>query len=254
MSTQAIRAHLLDDPYLEPYRGIIERRSASATQSGLRNWPRGLARYRSSRARMSTMACIRLPTAGSSASAAPRAALPARNGVERRLRRAYPRLRAARRAESGDASLCRAGLGSAQALRLEESRFTSFPSVTPIIYEAHIGMAQEKPGVGTYEEFRQHILPRIVKAGYNTIQLMAIMEHPYYGSFGYHVSSFFAASSRFGTPEELKALVDAAHGAGLAVIMDIVHSHSVQERARRGSRSSTARPYPVLSQRVARLA
>lgn len=98
----------------------------------------------------------------------------------------------------------------------------------PIIYEAHIGMAQEKYGVGTYEEFRRNILPRVADAGYNTLQLMAVMEHPYYGSFGYHVGSFFAASSRFGTPEELKALVDDAHEAGIAVVMDIVHSHAVR--------------------------
>lgn len=97
----------------------------------------------------------------------------------------------------------------------------------PIIYEAHVGMAQEKEGVGSYCEFRKNILPRVVDAGYNTLQLMAVMEHPYYGSFGYHVSSFFAASSRFGTPEELKELIDEAHKEGLAVIMDIVHSHSV---------------------------
>ncbi|MDD2597917.1 MAG: alpha amylase C-terminal domain-containing protein [Kiritimatiellae bacterium] len=96
------------------------------------------------------------------------------------------------------------------------------------IYEAHVGMAQEEPKVGSYVEFRDKILPRIVKAGYNTIQLMAIMEHPYYASFGYHISSFFAASSRFGTPEELKSLVDAAHAAGVAVIIDIVHSHAVK--------------------------
>lgn len=98
----------------------------------------------------------------------------------------------------------------------------------PLIYEAHIGMAQESARVGTYREFREEILPRVVKAGYNTLQLMAVMEHPYYGSFGYHVSSFFAASSRFGTPEELKELIDAAHGEGLAVIMDLVHSHAVK--------------------------
>ena len=99
---------------------------------------------------------------------------------------------------------------------------------TPFIYEAHIGMAQEKGGVGTYAEFRENVLPRVVRAGYNTLQLMAVMEHPYYGSFGYHVGSFFAASSRFGTPEELKELVDDAHAAGLAVIMDLVHSHAVK--------------------------
>ncbi|MFR9602295.1 MAG: alpha-amylase family glycosyl hydrolase [Rikenellaceae bacterium] len=97
-----------------------------------------------------------------------------------------------------------------------------------IIYEAHVGMAQEYEGVGTYVEFSEKILPRIKKAGYNAVQLMAIAEHPYYGSFGYHVSSFFAPSSRFGTPEELKALVKKAHSLGIAVIMDIVHAHYVK--------------------------
>lgn len=98
----------------------------------------------------------------------------------------------------------------------------------PMIYEAHIGMATEDERVGTFTEFREQILPRIIKAGYNTIQLMAIQEHPYYGSFGYHVSNFYAVSSRFGTPEELKALIDEAHQNNVAVIMDIVHSHSVK--------------------------
>jgi len=97
-----------------------------------------------------------------------------------------------------------------------------------LIYECHIGMASEQEKVGTYEEFRLNILPRIKDDGYNTIQIMAIQEHPYYGSFGYHVSSFFAASSRFGTPDELKHLIDDAHGMGIAVIMDIVHSHAVK--------------------------
>jgi 1,4-alpha-glucan branching enzyme len=94
------------------------------------------------------------------------------------------------------------------------------------IYEAHVGMAQEEGKVGSYREFADKILPRISAAGYNMIQLMAIPEHPYYGSFGYHVANFFAASSRFGTPEELKELIDTAHGLGLKVIMDIVHSHA----------------------------
>jgi 1,4-alpha-glucan branching enzyme len=96
------------------------------------------------------------------------------------------------------------------------------------IYEAHVGMAQEEGKVGSYAEFTANNLPRISALGYNAVQLMAIMEHPYYGSFGYHVSNFFAASSRFGTPEELKALIDTAHGLGLRVIMDIVHSHAVK--------------------------
>ncbi len=98
----------------------------------------------------------------------------------------------------------------------------------PLIYEAHVGMATEEYKVGTYLEFRDKVLPHIKKAGYNTVQLMAIQEHPYYGSFGYHVSSFFAPSSRFGTPDELRDLIDEAHGMGLRVIMDLVHSHAVR--------------------------
>ena len=97
----------------------------------------------------------------------------------------------------------------------------------PLIYESHVGMAQEDGRVGCYHEFRENVLPRIHAAGYNIIQFMAIQEHPYYGSFGYHVSNFFAASSRFGTPEELKELIDAAHKLNIAVIVDLIHSHSV---------------------------
>ncbi len=97
-----------------------------------------------------------------------------------------------------------------------------------LIYECHIGMAQDAEKVGTYNEFREKVLPRIIKEGYNCLQIMALQEHPYYGSFGYHVSSFFAASSRFGTPEDLKRLVDEAHQNGIAVIMDLVQSHAVK--------------------------
>lgn len=99
------------------------------------------------------------------------------------------------------------------------------------IYEAHVGMAQEEGKVGTYREFADYTLPRIKKAGYNTVQLMAIMEHPYYGSFGYQVSNFFAASSWFGKPEELKYLVNTAHAMGIRVLLDVVHSHAVRNTA-----------------------
>ena len=97
-----------------------------------------------------------------------------------------------------------------------------------LIYECHIGMSQDAEKVGTYNEFRELVLPRIAEEGYNCLQIMALQEHPYYGSFGYHVSSFFAASSRFGTPEELKQLIDEAHSMGIAVIMDLVQSHAVK--------------------------
>ncbi|PLX15129.1 MAG: 1,4-alpha-glucan-branching enzyme [Salinivirgaceae bacterium] len=98
----------------------------------------------------------------------------------------------------------------------------------PYVYESHVGMATEEERVGTYREFADEVLPRIKKAGYSAVQLMAVQEHPYYGSFGYHVSNYFAPSSRFGTPDDLKYLIDTAHGMGLAVIMDIVHSHAVK--------------------------
>ncbi len=105
------------------------------------------------------------------------------------------------------------------------------PKKDLFIYECHIGMAQEKEGLGTYTEFKDNILPKIKALGYNTIQIMAIMEHPYYGSFGYQVSSFFAASSKFGTPNELKELIDTAHSMGIAVLLDVVHSHAVKNTA-----------------------
>ena len=99
------------------------------------------------------------------------------------------------------------------------------------IYEAHVGMSSDQPKVSSYREFANEIIPRIKKAGYNAIQLMALQEHPYYGSFGYHVSNFFAASSRFGSPDDLKYLIDTAHKNGILVIMDIVHSHAVKNEA-----------------------
>ena len=108
-------------------------------------------------------------------------------------------------------------------MRHERPKRTDYP----LIYEAHIGMSTEHRRVSTFTEFRLFVLPRIVDLGYNTIQLMAVQEHPYYGSFGYQVADFFAVSSRFGTPDELKALIDAAHSMGIRVIMDIVHSHAV---------------------------
>ena len=102
------------------------------------------------------------------------------------------------------------------------------PERTPFIYECHIGMAQEKGAVGSYKEFTENILPRIKELGYNTIQIMAIMEHPYYGSFGYQVSNFFAASSRYGNSRDLKELINTAHSMGIAVLLDVVHSHAVK--------------------------
>lgn len=112
-----------------------------------------------------------------------------------------------------------------------EHTFNPKPLGAPRIYEAHIGMGTEEHKVGSYREFAETVLPRIAKLGYNVLQLMAIAEHPYYGSFGYHVANYFAPTSRCGTPEDLKYLIDTAHGYGIAVLMDIVHSHAVKNVA-----------------------
>jgi 1,4-alpha-glucan branching enzyme len=101
----------------------------------------------------------------------------------------------------------------------------------PLIYEAHVGMSGESEQVSTFDEFRREVLPRVVRLGYTVLQLMGIQEHPYYGSFGYQVSNFFAASSRFGTPEALKRLIDEAHKYGIAVVLDLIHSHAVKNEA-----------------------
>lgn len=116
-----------------------------------------------------------------------------------------------------------------------EDTFSSFPwtdkgfkaEKTPFIYECHIGMSGEKEGISTYKEFKENVLPKVKELGYNTIQIMAIMEHPYYGSFGYQVSNFFAPSSRYGKGFELKELINTAHKMGIAVLLDVVHSHAV---------------------------
>lgn len=102
------------------------------------------------------------------------------------------------------------------------------PTTTPFIYECHIGMAQEEGSVGSFKQFTENILPRIKSLGYNTIQIMAVMEHPYYGSFGYQVSNFFAVSSRYGYARELKELINTAHKKGITVLLDVVHSHAVK--------------------------
>uniref|UniRef100_A0A5F9DKX8 1,4-alpha-glucan-branching enzyme n=1 Tax=Oryctolagus cuniculus TaxID=9986 RepID=A0A5F9DKX8_RABIT len=94
------------------------------------------------------------------------------------------------------------------------------------IYESHVGISSHEGKIASYKHFTCNVLPRIKGLGYNCIQMMAIMEHAYYASFGYQVTSFFAASSRYGTPEDLKELVDTAHSMGIIVLLDVVHSHA----------------------------
>ena len=268
MSTPAIRAHLLDDPYLEPYRAIIEGRASGASKRAaelavgpgtlsefacaheyyglhksaegwiFREWaPNAIGiwlvgdftgwfkddKFLLTRIGGTGQWELRLPREAIQHGQYYRLEVAWQGGCGERIP-AYAR----RVVQNPETNLFAAQVWEPPSPYLWKHGTFTVPQRTPLIYEAHIGMAQEKDGLGTYHEFQTNILPRIVKAGYNTLQLMAIMEHPYYGSFGYHVSSFFAASSRFGTPDDLKALIDAAHGEGLAVIMDIVHSHSVK--------------------------
>ena len=117
------------------------------------------------------------------------------------------------------------------AFNWQDSEFHVDNTKPLFIYETHVGMAQEKEGIGTFNEFTEFMLPRIKTAGYNTIQLMAIMQHPYYASFGYQVSNFYAVSSWFGTPEDLKTLINTAHCMGITVLLDLIHSHSVKNIA-----------------------
>jgi 1,4-alpha-glucan branching enzyme len=118
-----------------------------------------------------------------------------------------------------------------QEYKWKKKNFLVEPSKPLLIYETHIGMAQEKEAVGTYKQFEEKVLPRVKEQGYNAIQMMALMQHPYYGSFGYHVSNYFAASSWFGTPDDLKSLIDKAHSMGISVIMVLVQSHAVKNKA-----------------------
>ncbi len=119
----------------------------------------------------------------------------------------------------------------AEPYRWKNTRWNPASVRTPFIYETHIGMAGEEERIHTYREFADNVLPRIARLGYNTVQIMAVQEHPYYGSFGYHVSSFFAPCNRFGSPDDLKYLIDTAHGLGIAVLLDVVHSHAVKNVA-----------------------
>ena len=107
-----------------------------------------------------------------------------------------------------------------------DSEFMASRPDAPLIYEAHIGMSQDREGIGTYREFTDNVLPRIRDLGYNTVQLMAVQEHPYYGSFGYQVTNFFSAAHWYGDPEDLKYLVNTAHSMGIRVLLDVVHSHA----------------------------
>ena len=128
--------------------------------------------------------------------------------------------------EDDTKTLCSVVWDPEEAYPWTDAEFVAQKPDAPLIYEAHVGMSQDKEGIGTYREFADNVLPRVSELGYNTIQLMAIQEHPYYGSFGYQVTNFFAAAHWYGDPQDLKYLVNKAHSLGIRVLLDVVHSHA----------------------------
>ena len=94
------------------------------------------------------------------------------------------------------------------------------------IYELHFGSFKNgRDGPMSYREAQELLLPYVKEMGFTHVELMPLTEFPYDGSWGYQCTGYFSATSRFGTPEELMALVDACHRTGLGVIMDWVPAH-----------------------------
>ncbi|CAL5392773.1 unnamed protein product [Camellia sinensis] len=97
------------------------------------------------------------------------------------------------------------------------------------IYECHIGISGSEPKIASFNDFTEKVLPHVKDAGYNVIQLIGLVEHKDYFTIGYRATNLFAVSSRYGTPDDFKRLVDEAHGLGLLVFLDIVHSYSAAD-------------------------
>jgi 1,4-alpha-glucan branching enzyme len=97
------------------------------------------------------------------------------------------------------------------------------------IYEVHLGSWQRVPEEGnrslTYREMAERLVSHLDALGFTHVELLPVMEHPFYGSWGYQTLSYFAPTARYGDPQGLMALIDALHRAGIGVILDWVPSH-----------------------------
>jgi 1,4-alpha-glucan branching enzyme len=115
-----------------------------------------------------------------------------------------------------------------QWMREREARDSGFKRPVAI-YEVHLGswarVPEEADRYLTYDELSVRLIAYVKEMGYTHIELLPVMEHPYSGSWGYQVTGFYAPTSRFGTPAQFKAFVDACHNAGIGVILDWVPGH-----------------------------
>ncbi|MEP6990043.1 MAG: 1,4-alpha-glucan branching protein GlgB, partial [bacterium] len=97
------------------------------------------------------------------------------------------------------------------------------------IYEVHLGSWARVPEDDnrslTYREIAPRLAAHVKKLGFTHVELLPVMEHPFYGSWGYQVTGYFAPSSRYGTPDDLRFLIDTLHQAGIGVMLDWVPAH-----------------------------
>lgn len=100
------------------------------------------------------------------------------------------------------------------------------PEAPISIYEVHAGSFLRPGGrTPTWTELREPLIHHVVEHGFTHVELLPVMEHPFFGSWGYQVTSYFAPSARYGHPDDLRALIDALHQAGVGVILDFVPAH-----------------------------
>lgn len=112
---------------------------------------------------------------------------------------------------------------------MRERHARNLRSAPMAIYEAHLGSWQRVPEANhrslTYRELAHRLADHVMRTGFTHVEFLPVMEHPFYGSWGYQVTGFFAPTSRYGSPQDFMYLIDCLHGHGIGVILDWVPSH-----------------------------